>query len=308
MADPAIAMTILIVDFPRADRCSPEDWDCVIKAAIGAQKETGARYAVAATLPELMPEGVAEQFISAGIIPFCGLTEAIAACAAAAIRPPSNAEPIVLPGPDLDSVFIAEAEAKRRLGGCGLRIPSLERCSSVAEVLTAAARVGFPIVLKGEGIAHKTEAGAVRLNIKSPQAAEEAATGMDAQSYLVEEMIGDGIVELLIGVVKDPAHGFVLTIGAGGTLTEILKDTVSVLVPASTAEIEAALGTLKVAPLLNGYRGASPCDKPAILRAIQAVQDYTMANTVGLQEIEINPLICTATDAVAADALLRCAN
>lgn len=308
MADPAISMTILIVDFPRADRCSPEDWDCVIEATIAAQKETGARYAVAATLPELMPESVAEQFISAGIVPFCGLTEAIAACAAAAIKTPPDPDPIALPGPDLDSVFIAEAEAKRLLAGYGLRIPRLERCSSVADVSTAAERVGFPIVLKGEGIAHKTEAGAVRLNIMSTQAVEEAAEGMDAQSFLVEEMIGDGIVELLIGVVKDPAHGFVLTIGAGGTLTEILTDTVSMLVPSSAGEIEIALDSLKIAPLINGYRGASPSDKPAILRAIQAVQDYTMANTVGLQEIEINPLICTANDAIAADALLRCAN
>ncbi len=308
MADPAIAMTILIVDFPRADRCSPDDWDCVIEAAIGAAQQTGAHYAMAATLPELMPETVSETLIAAGIVPFCGLTEALMACRAASVLAPVDIEPILLLGRDTDATLISEGEAKQRLAAHGLRIPRSERCASVADVAEAASRIGFPLVLKGEGIAHKTEAGAVRLNILSAKDAQDAAEKMNATGFLVEEMITGTIAELLIGVVRDPAHGFVLTIAAGGTLTEILQDSVSLLVPASSTSIELALGRLKTAPLLDGYRGAAPANRAAILRAIYAVQDYTIANASHLHEIEINPLICTSTDAIAADALLRCAH
>jgi acyl-CoA synthetase (NDP forming) len=307
MADPGIAMTILIVDFPRADRCSPDDWDCAIEAAIGAAQQTGTHYGMAATLPELMPEAVAERLIAAGIVPFCGLTEALAACGAAAVAVPSHIDPILLPGPDAAAILVPEAEAKQRLATYGLRIPRAERCASPTDVAKAATRIGFPLVLKGEGIAHKTEAGAVCLNIASAQEAQAAAEDMNASRFLVEEMISGSVAELLIGVVRDPAHGFVLTIAAGGTLTEVLKDSASLLVPASSASVERALDTLKIAPLLKGYRGAAPADRAAILRAIKAIQDYTLANVTGLQEIEVNPLICTPNDAIAADALLRCA-
>ncbi|MGC1494904.1 MAG: acetate--CoA ligase family protein [Sulfitobacter sp.] len=306
MADPVIAITILIVDFPRSDRCSPDDWDCVIAAAIGAQKQTGAHFGMAATLPELMPEAIAETLIAAGIVPFCGLTEALAACAAAVVNQRLETDPILLPGPEVASILIPEAEAKHRLAHYGLTTPKSERCANPAEVAEVASRIGFPLVLKGEGVAHKTEAGAVHLNIMSAQEAETAAQNMDAPSFLVEQMITNAIAELLIGVVRDPAHGFVLTIAAGGTLTEILKDSASLLIPASSQAIEQALSSLKIAPLLNGYRGAPPADKPAILDAIQAIQNYTIANATGLSEIEINPLICTPTNAIAADALLRC--
>ncbi|AXI40590.1 acetate--CoA ligase family protein [Sulfitobacter sp. SK011] len=306
MADPALAITILIADFPRPDRCSPEDWDGVIEAAIGAARQTGAHYGVAATLPELMHEPVAETLIAAGIVPFCGLTEALTACAAAAIQAPSDTDPILLPRADATAVLIPEAIAKTRLAAHGLRIPRATRCASADAVAQAAEHIGFPIALKGEGIAHKTEAGAVRLNITSAQQAQNAAQGMAAPGFLVEEMITGAVAELLVGVVRDPAHGFVLTIAAGGTLTEIVQDSVSLLVPASTASVERALADLRIAPVLTGYRGATPANMDAILRAIQAVQDYTVSNADEVLEIEVNPLICTPNDAIAADALLRC--
>ncbi|NNE52029.1 MAG: CoA-binding protein, partial [Sulfitobacter sp.] len=125
--------------------------------------------------------------------------------------------------------------------------------------------------------------------------------------FLIEEMIADGIAELLIGVIRDPVHGFVLTLGAGGTLTELLKDSRSLLLPASADDIDEALDALRIAPLLGGYRGAPPVDRPALHRSIQAMQDFAIAHADRLHEIEINPLICTATDAIAADALLRLA-
>ena len=128
---------------------------------------------------------------------------------------------------------------------------------------------------------------------------------MSTKQFLIEEMITGTVAELLIGVVKDPAHGFVLTIGAGGTLTELLQDSASILIPSSKANIKQSLTKMKIHKLLLGYRGGPAADIACIINAIMAVQDYVLANVEHLQEIEINPLICTPDAAIAADALIR---
>lgn len=305
MVDPQLAMTMLIVDFPRADRCDPDDWECTIQSAIRTRQDTGGNLAMVASLPELMPEAVADRLIGAGVVPFSGLTEAISACAVASQQPPPNPEPLLLPTPTIDPDLIPEAEAKKRLAWHGLRTPNFRRVTSPGAARAAAADIGFPVVLKGEGVAHKTEAGAVALNLMSGQAVRDAADAMPADSFLIEEMVTGAVAEVLIGVVKDPAHGFVMTLAAGGTLTELMDDSASFLLPASDLDIDTALNSLRMSRLLDGYRGAPAADRPAILRAIRAVEAYVLANAQGLEEIEINPLLCTPTDAVAADALMR---
>ncbi|UWQ32865.1 acetate--CoA ligase family protein [Leisingera sp. M527] len=305
MMDPQLAMTMLIVDFPRNDRCDASDWECAIQAAIGSCERTGANVGLVATLPELLPEDVATRLMDAGVVPFAGLSEAIAACEAASLPLQAAPSPLLLPTPAVDPDLVPEAEAKRQLADYGLRIPRSKRAASATNARAVAVDVGFPVVLKGEGVAHKTEAGAVVLNLNSGQDVSDAAFNMPASCFLVEEMVTGAVVELLIGVVKDPAHGFVMTVAAGGTLTELMKDSASFLLPASDAEIEAALNSLRIAKLLDGYRGAPAADREAILRAIRAVEAYVMENALGLEEIEINPLLCTPADAVAADALMR---
>jgi succinyl-CoA synthetase beta subunit len=128
---------------------------------------------------------------------------------------------------------------------------------------------------------------------------------MPAASFLVEEMIAGSVAELLVGVVRDPAHGFVLTLGAGGILTELLGDTVSLLVPATEDEVAAALARLRIAPLLSGYRGKPAADLGAAVAGVMAVQAFVVEHAARIEEVEVNPLICTATRAVAADALIR---
>lgn len=305
MMDPSLAMTLLIVDFPRPDRCSASDWDCAIEAAIGARQATGANVALVATLPELLPETVSDQLMAAGVVPFCGLREALVACAASAAPEPEIAEPVLLATTVVEPSLVSEAEAKFRLAQYGLRVPKSIRAKSPGMARAAAADIGYPVVLKGEGVAHKTEAGAVVLGLNSGGDVSAAAAAMPTERFLVEEMVSGTVAELLIGVVKDPAHGFVLTLAAGGTLTEILQDRCSLLLPASDAAIDAALDGLKIAKLLAGYRGKPAADRSAILRAVRSVQDYVLAEAEGLEEIEINPLLCTPEDAVAADALMR---
>ncbi|WP_413220394.1 acetate--CoA ligase family protein [Tritonibacter mobilis] len=306
MVDPQLAMTLLVVDFPRGDRCDPSDWECVTQAAIAVRQQTGQPIAIVATLPELLPEDVAEQLLAAGVVPMLGLSEAMSAIEAAGLPLPELAHPLLLPTkshPDPD--LVPEGEAKAWLARFGLRVPRSKPARSVVAARAVAADIGYPVVLKGEGIAHKTEEGAVRLNLTCGQDVSDAAVAMPTDRFLVEEMVTGAAAELLVGVVKDPAHGFVLTLAAGGTLTEIMQDSASVLLPASDAALNTALDSLRIAPLLSGYRGAPPADRAAILRAIRAVEAYVVAEAEGLEEIEINPLLCTPSDAVAADALIR---
>ena len=128
---------------------------------------------------------------------------------------------------------------------------------------------------------------------------------MGGEAFLVERMVTGGVAELLIGVTRDPAHGFVLTLGAGGILTELMADSVSMLLPVTPEDVQAALSGLRAAALVDGYRGKPPADRSAIVRAVMAVQAYVTAHAAALEEVEINPLICTPDGAVAADALIR---
>ena len=121
----------------------------------------------------------------------------------------------------------------------------------------------------------------------------------------IEEMVEGVLVELLVGVTRDPAHGFLLTLGAGGTLAELLEDRVTLLLPAPRAAVAEALSRLRLAPVLGGYRGAAPVDEEAILDAIGAIEAYVLDNQATVEEVEVNPLLCTPSAAIAADALIR---
>ena len=304
MIDPDLSLTMLIIDFPRSDRCDPIDWDCAIDAALAVRTQTGGNLAVVATLPELLPEAVATTLIAGGVIPISGLREAIFATQAAIKRhgPDMDLDLCAAP-PPLDGTTLTEATAKSALMEYGLRIPTQATTSDIAHVDLS--DMTFPVVLKGAGIAHKTEAGAVVVGLGNLRSVQAAALKMPTTDFLIEEMIMGTIAELLIGVVKDPAHGFVLTLGAGGTLTELLQDSASILIPSSEASIKQTLSRLKIHKLLLGYRGGPPAEMAAIIAAIMAVQNYVLANADHVEEIEINPLMCTQDAAIAADALIR---
>ncbi len=300
-------LTLAVVDLPRADRCSDADWQCAIEAALAARQQVDRPLAMVATLPENLPEPVADRLIGGGVAPLMGLDDALAAAEAAAWLGTTahQPEPVALPVAVAAPETLGEADAKALLSAAGVPVPNAARAGSAEDAAEKAARIGFPVVLKGEGIDHKTEAGAVALNLTSAAAVRQAAKAMPTGTFLVEDFVADPVAELLIGVVRDPAHGFVLTLAAGGTLTELLRDSQSLLVPSSEAAVGSALGRLKVARLLDGYRGRPAADRAAILAAIMAVQRFVLDHVGQLEEIEINPLLCGPERAVAVDALVR---
>ena len=304
---PDLALTFTVVDYPRDDRCDPADWRCATDAAKAARAETGRCVAVVASLPELMPEAVAAELMAAGVAPLSGMAEALDAAAAAAWLGAARetAAPVLLPGPVRPARSLGEAASKALLAGYGLDLPRRAEAGSPEAAADAASGIGFPVALKGQGFDHKTEAGVVALGLGSAADVLVAARAMPADRFLAEEMIVGAVAEVIVGVVKDPAHGFVLTLGAGGVLAELLEDRVCLLVPASEAAVTAALGRLKVARLLAGWRGkpAGNCD--AVVAAVMAVQRLVMDRADRIEEVEVNPLIVTPTRAVAVDALIR---
>ena len=304
LMDPGLALGCLVLDFPRPDRCSSGDWDAVLRAAKATQDARGVPMALVSSLPETLPEAVCEAMVAEGVTPLCGLSEAIAAIVAAALELPPPPAPVLLPGSIENTSVLTEGAAKSALAQHGLHVPRF-RHAEAGGVRDAATDLGFPLVLKGVGLAHKTEAGAVALNLTSGEAAQAAATAMPGDAFLLEEMITGGVAELLVGVVPDPAHGFVLTLAAGGVMTELMADSVTMLLPVTGAEIEAALMRLRYAPVLTGYRGAPAADMKAVVGAVLAVQDYVIAHQGRVAEVEVNPLICTPDAAIAADALIR---
>ncbi|MEO1159759.1 MAG: acetate--CoA ligase family protein, partial [Pseudomonadota bacterium] len=249
-------LACLIYDIPRADRADTAQYDIGLDAWIAAKQETGSAACVIATLPECMPEATAVRLCEAGITPLFGLDEALDAMDAAAAV--ADCSPRPLPSPEVaasPTSTLSEHASKALMAEAGLRIPEAASCP-VSEAGAAAAGIGFPVAVKASGVAHKTESGGVVLGLETSEQVQAAADAMSAMTsdVLVEQMITGAVCELIVGVTRDPQFGLALVIGAGGILTELLEDSAIILLPASRTDIAAALESLKVSRLINGYR------------------------------------------------------
>jgi acetate---CoA ligase (ADP-forming) len=160
-------------------------------------------------------------------------------------------------------------------------------------------------------IEHKSDIGGVILNVRTAADATAAAERLSRISgtLLVEEMVTDGVAEVLVGITVDPQFGVLLVLGAGGVLAELLRDTATLLPPFTAAAVEAALNGLGIGRLLGGFRGRPPGDMPALLRAVLACARYAEENVDRLLELDLNPVIVrpAGLGVVAVDALIRLA-
>lgn len=313
MFEGGYALNLVVLDFPRGDRCDASEWVMTADAVIAASSATGALAGLLATLPENMPEPIAKRLMANGIAAFSGIDEAIiAAEVAAGIGQAWQAPPppplLDVPSSDGEIETLTEADAKAELAACGLPVPRGLQAFSPREAAEQAERLGFPVVLKGLGIAHKTEAGAVALNLWDIEAVSKAAAEMPPNAgYLVEKMIDPPVAELIVGAVRDPVFGLSLTLGAGGIFVELLEDSVILPLPATKTEIHTAISRLKLAKLLNGYRGRPRGDVEAAVAVISAAADYVVKNASCLEELDINPLMVLpeGRGVAAVDVLIR---
>jgi acyl-CoA synthetase (NDP forming) len=304
----------IIMDIPRSDRCQGEDWQRGIDAFIAAAKKTEARAGVLTTLVECMPEAVAKDLIAQGVAPLMGMDEALAAIEAAAFLGQARDlwqpldVPALAPGPVR---ALDEWEAKRRLAELGVTTPLGRLAHSADEAIAAAETIGYPVAVKivSDTILHKTEAGGVRLDCRSAGDVRSAVDGMArlGDRFLIEAMVRDAVAELIVGVVRDPQLGPVVVVGSGGILVELMAETRTLPLPASEAEIEAALRSLRAIKLMEGFRGRPAGDIGGAIEAVAAVARFAEANAATLVELDVNPLMVRpeGQGAVAADALIR---
>ncbi|NCX87027.1 MAG: CoA-binding protein, partial [Rhodobacteraceae bacterium] len=301
-------ITIIIVDFPRDDNCDPSAWNCVITAAKMAKKSENKPLALVSTLSENIPEHVSFELLESNIITLHGLDTALAAISVSSIdQMVVNPKPIFLSNPTGKSILVDEYDAKKSLEKYGLKLPETAKCLQ-SDAHLVSDQIGYPVVIKALGSAHKSELGEVFLNLENKKSVKEALRKISKKHVIVEKMIGDAVVELLVGIVHDPAHGMLLTVGAGGVLTEILSDTSSILLPSSKSEVLDCFNQLKISKIAKGYRGALGVDINQIIDAIMKIQDFVLDNRDKLFEIEINPLIVTTSEVIVADALIRKVN
>jgi acetate---CoA ligase (ADP-forming) len=307
-----------MLDCPPERKADTAAFDAVIDVFIEASRGAPTRAALIASLPETLSVRVRQRCFDNGVIPLQGQREALEALAlAGAVGAAWRSNPRValnLPAAEpcaKSSVYaLGERAGKIALAEFGLTIPR-GKIVAAGGAAAAAAELGFPVVIKAAAadLEHKTEVGGVALNIQSAGEAAQAAERLATLSptLLVEEMITDGVAEILIGIIVDPQFGQVLVLGAGGVFTELMADSVSLLPPWSHDSIAAGLRRLEIAKLLTGLRGKPAGDVEALIDAALSVARYAAANVSRLVEVDVNPVIVRprGKGAVAVDTMMR---
>ena len=224
--------------------------------------------------------------------------------ASAGTDAPGVAEPhpLVLAASEAGRTCLTERESKRVLADLGFPV-TRERLARTAEEAMAAAReIGFPVVLKGEhpAIAHKTEAGLVRLALQDDRQVRAAfgelmdrmalaAPGEPANGVLVSEMVPSGI-ELMMGARRDPVFGPMVMFGLGGIHVEALRDT-QLAPPPDLRRARAMAEGIRAVPLLRGARGRAPADVDQLARLLVRLGEFASAHAAHVAELDINPLV-----------------
>ncbi|WP_120501669.1 acetate--CoA ligase family protein [Roseovarius sp. EL26] len=289
-----------------------------------AAQQAGLPAAICATIPENMGAHIREALIAQGVAPMQGIHETLNAIRDAAWWAQSQRRILTCPPQPLLTAhsatcvaMISEAEAKEQLFMAGIPVPS-GRVAKGEDVFEAAQEIGYPVALKmmSPALAHKTEAGAVALNIPDEATLRAEVSHMKTRVagyaeqalsdvFLVEAMGAPPLAELVVGLRHDPQFGLAMTLGSGGILVELVGDTRSLLLPASEEELRIALQSLRVSTFLEGFRGKSRVNIEALIRALSALAEYAMQNAGDIAEIEINPLFVYDDSVLAVDCLMH---
>lgn len=314
-SDPGIDQLMLLFDQPEGLAGEVErEWGGVRTALLAGAERSGAAVLLASTLPELLERTSAAELAGRGIATAAGLGEAIA-CAAALREPrpePGRLERIAAVAEDTSGSagpWLGEAEAKRLLREEGLAVPAGGEASDAEGAVALAREIGFPVALKlsSPALLHKSEAGALTLDLGDEEAVREAARALltlpaaAEATLLIERMVEPG-VELFLAARRDGVVP-VLAAGLGGVWAELLDDVRLVPLPASPERVERALRGLRAAPLLTGARGREPLDLRPAARFGSRLGEILVEHRLDLLEVNPAALIegesCLALDAVA---------
>lgn len=209
--------------------------------------------------------------------------------------------------------ILDEILCKRIFEKYGIESTKPVLCKTPEAAVSAAETLDYPVVIKivSPDITHKSDIGAVKLNLKTAgdvkkafneimTVSKEKVPGARLDGASVQHIANPGL-ELVIGTIKDPQFGPVVMFGMGGTLVEVLKDTAFRIVPLSRQDAGEMIKETKVYTLLKGYRGQPPCDIPYLEELLLKVSIMVQENPE-IKEMDINPLFAYEKKAVAVDA------
>ncbi|QLG93809.1 acetate--CoA ligase family protein [Pseudomonas yamanorum] len=320
---------MLVLDYPADFTGERKECDLLLELFCRALVRHGKTGFVTSAFPELLPAHARERLHAQGVAALQGVEDALAAWGRIAdyqsnrrallARGESALIPLCPQALQDPGLPLNEWDSKQALRAFGLTTPA-GILSTPEHAIADALTLGYPLVLKAVSaeLPHKTEAGAVALNLRDDQALTAAlaqmrvqiaayAPGVAFDQLLLESMATPPLAELIVGIKRENDFGLALVIGAGGILVELLKDSRSLLLPTTDDAIRNALLSLRSAALLLGFRGREVADMEALVAAIRAVADYACANAGLLLELDVNPLLVNARGATAVDALIRLA-
>jgi acetate---CoA ligase (ADP-forming) len=318
---------MLVLDYPAEFTGERKECDLLLDLFCKALVRHGKTGFVTSAFPELLPAHARDRLHAQGMAALQGVEDGLAAwgrIAAYQRNRPALLElgesalvplcPQALTG---EGELLNEWGSKQALNVFGLPTPN-GVLSTPARALKDAQALGYPLVLKAVSaqLPHKTEAGAVALNLKDAAALSAALDTMRASiaayapdvpfdHVLLEPMAKAPLAELIVGIKRENDFGLALVIGAGGIFVEVLKDSRSLLLPTTNGAIRNAVLDLRSAALLQGFRGREAADLEALVTAIRAVADYACENATRLLELDVNPLLVGADGTTAVDALIR---
>lgn len=318
---------MLVLDYPSEFTGERKECDLLLDLYCKALERHGKTGFVTSAFPELLPAHARERLHEQGVAALQGVEDGLAAWGRIANYQRNRQTLLALGESALvplcpqalqgEGRLLNEWDSKQALREFGLPTPN-GVLSSPDRALQDANALGYPLVLKAVSaqLPHKTEAGAVALNLKDDVALSAAlekmrasiaayAPGVAFDQLLLEPMAKPPLAELIVGIKRENDFGLALVMGAGGILVELLKDSRSLLLPTTDGAIRQALLSLRSAALLQGFRGREAADLDALVAAIRAVADYACENAAQLLELDVNPLLVGAQGTTAVDALIR---
>jgi acetyl-CoA synthetase (ADP-forming) len=206
---------------------------------------------------------------------------------------------------------LTEYESKQILASYGLPVACEEVVNNAEDLLEAAEKIGYPVVIKGcsAEIAHKTEKGLIRVDVRNDEEAADAfreissaMSGVSDGAVLVQQLV-KGKRELVIGLTRDAQFGPCVMFGLGGIFTEILKDTAFRVAPLEKQDALDMMQEIKAHKILQAIRGMAAVDQDMLAHILMTVGKIGMENE-HIKEIDINPLIISGGKPTAVDALV----
>jgi len=210
---------------------------------------------------------------------------------------------------ETNQTVLTEFESKELLQEIGIHVPGQKLTTSKEETLSAAENIGFPIVLKlmAEDIVHKSDTGAVKLNLKSKQEVENAyeelmkIPSQKEKKISVQKMEDEPITELIIGMTTDPQFGPALMFGIGGILVELLEDVSFRIAPITEYDAKEMIHEIKGFPILDGYRGKPKADLDAIVNTLLTISELVVKHEE-INEMDLNPVFIYEKGLICVDA------